>query len=78
MTTNDKLKLLAGKDPNATSSISSSRKSIEKTVKICQNNDKIMQLQNKWTGNGRFILRERSSMGVSVLIFILKYKLIVF
>ena len=30
-------------------------------VKILQNHEKIMEIQNKWTGNGRFIVREKNT-----------------
>ena len=39
-----------------------------KNIKILQNHEKIMEVQNKWTGNGKFILMEKSSFLVSVFI----------
>ena len=32
-----------------------------KNIKILQNHEKIMEVQNKWTGNGKFILMEKSN-----------------
>ena len=36
-------------------------------VKYLQNHEKILEAQNKWTGNGRFIVREKSSFLVSYI-----------
>ena len=37
-----------------------------KNIKILQNHEKIMEVQNKWTGNGKFILMEKSNFLVSL------------
>jgi hypothetical protein len=39
---------------------------IEKDLKILQNHEKIMEIQNKWTGNGRFIIKEKPNSFVAV------------
>ncbi len=39
-----------------------------KNIKILQNHEKIMEVQNKWTGNGKFILMEKSCFLVCVFI----------
>lgn len=37
-----------------------------KDMKILQYHEKIMEAQNKWTGNGKFIIREKSTFLVSL------------
>jgi hypothetical protein len=37
-----------------------------KNIKILQNHEKIMEVQNKWTGNGKFILMEKSNFLVNI------------
>lgn len=34
-------------------------------MKILQNHEKILEAQNKWTGNGKFLIKEKSSFLVS-------------
>lgn len=34
-------------------------------MKILQNHEKILEVQNKWTGNGKFIIKEKCSFLVS-------------
>jgi hypothetical protein len=38
-------------------------------VKILQYHEKIMEAQNKWTGNGQFFIRKKASFVVSSLFF---------
>ena len=40
-----------------------------KNIKILQNHEKIMEVQNKWTGNGKFILMEKSNFLVNMSCF---------
>jgi hypothetical protein len=46
-----------------------------KDTKILQNHEKIMEIQNKWTGNGKFIIKEKDSTFVMVksIFFLYKY-----
>ncbi len=37
-----------------------------KDTKILQNHEKIMEIQNKWTGNGKFIIKEKDSTFIMV------------
>lgn len=41
-----------------------------KDTKILQNHEKIMEIQNKWTGNGKFIIKEKDSTFVMVRFYI--------
>jgi hypothetical protein len=50
---------------------------IPKDLKILQYHEKIMEIQNKWTGNGKFIIREKSTFLV-LLVYFKKNKFIIF
>jgi hypothetical protein len=43
-----------------------------KDIKILQNHEKIMEVQNRWTGNGKFIIKERENFTVSAFFLIKK------
>lgn len=47
-----------------------------KDIRILQNHEKIMEAQNKWTGNGKFIIKNKSTFIVSKSIY-LSYHLLV-
>lgn len=47
------------------SGISGGQKMGQKEMRILQFNEKIMEAMNKWTGNGKFFLREKSTFLVS-------------
>ena len=40
-----------------------------KNIKVLQNHEKIMEVQNKWTGNGKFIIMEKSQFLVHFYLF---------
>ena len=42
-------------------------KSTNKDIRILQNHEKIMEAQNKWTGNGKFIIKNKSTFLVSLI-----------
>jgi hypothetical protein len=46
-------------------SMSGSNQNANKSMKILQNHEKILEIQNKWTGNGKFIIKAKSSFLVS-------------
>ena len=46
-----------------------------KDVKILQNHEKIMELQNKWTGNGRFLVRDKATFQVILRYSHLEFKI---
>ncbi len=37
-----------------------------KDLKILQNHEKILEIQNKWTGNGKFIIKAKSTFLVNM------------
>lgn len=37
-----------------------------KDLKILQNHEKILEIQNKWTGNGKFIIKSKSAFLVCI------------
>jgi len=42
-----------------------------KELKILQNHEKILEIQNKWTGNGKFIIKAKSTFLVNIFVFFL-------
>ena len=42
-------------------------KNTNKDIRILQNQEKIMEAQNKWTGNGKFIIKNKSTFLVSLI-----------
>jgi hypothetical protein len=56
--------MAAANENKRASNVNSSKETIIATpndMKILQNHEKIMEIQNKWTGNGKFIIREQST-----------------
>lgn len=51
---------------NAVVAAASSTTNIPKDVKILQYHEKIMEIQNKWTGNGKFIVRAKTNFLVCI------------
>jgi hypothetical protein len=39
---------------------------MNKDIRILQNHEKLMEVQNKWTGNGKFIIKNKSTFLVSL------------
>ena len=57
--------MATAKESRKISSSGSAYKLHANSVKILQGHEKIMEAQNKWTGNGKFIVKEKSSFLVS-------------
>ena len=41
-----------------------------KDIKVLQNHEKVMEIQNKWTGNGKLIIRDKTNIFVSLKNFV--------
>lgn len=49
-----------------------------KEIRTLQNHEKIMDAQNKWTGNGKFIIKNKSTFLVSLINLVLLRFMMVF
>ena len=63
-------KAIAAKETKKISMSGSNQKfHSNKDLKILQNHEKILEIQNKWTGNGKFIIKAKSTFLVIKLFY---------